>query len=645
MCGIAGWLRWDGEGVPLETLKKITRVLSHRGPDGEGYYAKNFKEVSVGLGHRRLKIIDLITGDQPMSNEDKSIWIVYNGELYNFPTLRKELENAGHTFSTRSDTEVIIHLYEEKGIECLEEMNGMFAFAIWDENKKRLFLARDRLGIKPLYYWEGEKQFAFASEIKSLLQIPGFPRDIDPMAINYFLTFQYIPSPYSIYRGVKKLPPAHFLIWEKGKVTVRKYWKLDFIDPPDRGEKFYRKKIKEIIEDAVKIRLVSDVPFGAFLSGGIDSTIVVGSMSKYLQEPVKTFSMGFDVASFNELRYARIASRHFSTQHYEFIVKPPNVIEFLPLLIWHFDEPFGDSSAIPTYMVSQLARKYVTMVLSGDGGDEVFAGYHRYLADRLLDYFHPFFSLWRNKVLKKLIWSLPETTRINDFSRRFKRLILRQELEPALRYLSWLVIFDEQRRRSLFTEEFYQEFKDLNPLEHLIHLYHSTLSNHPLSKAQFVDTLSYLPEDILTKVDRTTMANSLENRVPLLDYRLVEFMAAVPSHYKLRGFWMKYILKKAFREDLPLTIYYRGKHGFGVPIGNWFKKELREFAQNILLDKRTLDRGYFKPKEVQRILEEHQRGKIDHSHRIWGLLILELWHRFYIDKKMTFEPGLKVEDL
>ena len=644
MCGITGWL--SKKRIDKNILLQMTRVLKHRGPDGEGFLFKEYPSLSVGLGHRRLRIIDLVTGDQPMSNERGDIWIVFNGEIYNFPQLRETLLAKGHRFSTRSDTEVIIHLYEEKGIDCLQELNGMFAFAIWDEKKRRLFLARDRLGIKPLYYLERGGDFAFSSELKSFLFLPFFERKIDPLSLHNYLALQYIPSPLTIYQEVKKLPPAHFLVWEDGNLEVQRFWELRYSPSPDRGEKYYRKTLRELVEDSVRLRLISDVPFGAFLSGGIDSSIVVGIMAEFLEQKVKTFSMGFDVASFNELPYARLVAKKFLTQHYEFRVKPPNVLELLPLLIWFYDEPFADSSAIPTYMVSRLARRYVTMVLSGDGGDEVFGGYHRYLAETILTLFHPFFRMLNHPFLLHLINQLPESTRINDLSRRLKKLLARREDTPAGRYASWLLVFDQERRNALYTPEFQKEVKENMPEDYLINLFETASVPFLLGKSQFTDINSYLPEDILTKVDRASMANSLECRVPFLDHRIVEFMFQVPSHYKLRGFLLKYLLKKTFRDILPARIYYRGKHGFGVPMGRWFRRELADFTSRILLERRTLSRGYFNPQGIKNLLEEHRRGQFDHSHRLWALLLLELWHRFYIDNRsLTFPEKVSLNDL
>ena len=645
MCGITGWIR-KGEAIDKGRFVSLTRSLSHRGPDGEGFYYHDTSEYHLALGHRRLKIIDLVSGDQPMCNEDGSIWLVYNGEVYNFQQLREELVKKGHEFRSRSDTEVLIHLYEEKGIYFLDELNGMFAFALWDKNKEILFLARDRIGIKPLYYYSDGNEFAFASEIKPFLQLPGFKKEIDAESIHRYLTLQYIPSPLSIFKKVRKLPPAHYLVYHKGKISVSRYWNLDFLDAPDKGEKFYQEKIRAIFEDATKLRLISDVPFGAFLSGGIDSTIVVGTMKKFLSEPVKTFSMGFNVSSFNELLYAKVAAENFSTEHHEFKVNPPNVLELLPTLTWHYDEPFADSSSIPTYMVSRIARGFVTMVLSGDGGDEVFGGYHRYLAEKILNIFYPFLLPFRLPFLKTALQNLPEGTRINDFSRRFKKLVTRMEMDPAVRYLSWLVLFDEERKRDLYSADFLGKVKDSDPLAPLHNYFSQPSSSSLLSRSQFVDIMTYLPEDILTKVDRASMANSLECRVPLLDHRLVEFMSLTPPHYKLKGFQMKYILKKTFRDLLPPRIYYRGKHGFGVPLGKWFRKELKGFTWDTLTDERFSARGYFDPAKIRKLLDEHQRGQFDHSHRLWSLLILELWHRFYLDNSLTYLPdNLQVRDL
>ena len=645
MCGITGWMR-PGREINKELFTSITRTLIHRGPDEEGYYYYDKKDVHLALGHRRLKIIDLLSGKQPMTNENKKIWLVYNGEIYNFRELKENLIKKGHKFLSHSDTEVIIHLYEEKGINLLEDLNGMFAFGLWDEEKETLFLARDRIGIKPLYYYYNGEDFAFASEIKPFLQIPSFQKKIDITSIHKYLTLQYIPSPLTIFKNIRKLPPAHYLVYQKGEMKIKRYWNLDFLDMPDKGEKFYKDKIHEIVEDSVHLRLISDVPFGAFLSGGIDSTIIVGAMKKYLSCPVKTFSMGFNVSSFDELLYAKIASKEFLTEHHEFKVNPPNVMELLPVLTWHYDEPFADSSAIPTYMVSKIARQFVTMVLSGDGGDEIFAGYHRYLADRILSIFHPLLFPFRLPIFKNLLKNLPESTRINDFSRRLKKLVLKSELEPVLRYLSWLVIFDEERKRELYTESFSKKVRDIDPLEPLRNISLMSSSKNILSRSQLVDIMAYLPEDILTKVDRASMANSLECRVPFLDHRLVEFMGLVPPKYKLKGFLMKYILKESFHDMLPSRIYHRGKHGFGVPLGKWFREDLKSFTIKTLTSNRFKERGYFNSSSIERLIEEHLRGQFDHSHRLWALLILEIWHRFYIDNNLTNLPNnLKVDDL
>jgi len=599
----------------------------------------------VGLGHRRLKIIDLKTGGQPMSNEDGTIWVVFNGEIYNFLTLRKNLEKKGHQFSTHSDTETIIHSYEDFGEGCLEQLNGAFSFAIWDQHENKLMLARDRLGIKPVYYCCLKDKFLFASELKSIIQHPEVKRTVNPAAIDQYLSYQYIPYPQTIYQGISKLPPGYYLTLKQGQLQLQQYWNVSFQKQVFKKESECINRLGELVEDAVEMRLISDVPFGSFLSGGIDSTVVTGIMSKLLPSPVKTFSMGFAASSFNELKYAQIASQTFSTQHYEFKVQPPDVVELLPRLIWHLDEPFADSSAIPTYMVSSLARKYVTMVLSGDGVDETFAGYHRYLAQKLMHIYNFIPANFREKVLNKFIDGLPETTRINDLARRLKRLTLHSTLPPAERYIHTLLIFDPALKEELYTSKFHQQLAKEDSINLFREEFLSCKASEVISKAQYLDTKYYLPEDILTKVDRMSMANSLEARVPMLDYRIVEFMASVPASLKIKGWWTKYLFKKTFKGSLPPSIYHRGKHGFGVPIGGWFKTNLKDFTSDILLEERTLQRGYFKKESVGKLLAEHQQGRYDHSHRIWALLMLELWHRFYLDNNLIYEDSLQVSDL
>ncbi|MBI3008427.1 MAG: asparagine synthase (glutamine-hydrolyzing) [Candidatus Omnitrophica bacterium] len=625
MCGICGIV--SPKTIDEKLLRSMCRVLTHRGPDDEGIYLNKGVEKRIGLGHKRLSIIDLGGGHQPMHNEDETVWIVFNGEIYNFQDLRKWLEQNGHKFYTYTDTEVIIHLYEERGAECLNELRGMFAFAIWDENKKRLFLARDRVGKKPVVYAYQDNEFIFASELKSILEHPRIKREIEPCALDLYLTYQYVPSPWTIFKGINKLPPAHYLIYENGKVTINRYWELPWTPKMKIDEEEACEETIRLLEESTKLRLISDVPIGAFLSGGIDSSAVVAMMARTGAKPIKTFSIGFEVGSFNELKFARIIAKHFNTEHKEFIVKP-DAIEVLPKLIWHYNEPFADSSAIPTYYVAKMTREYVTVALNGDGGDENFGGYERYVGMEITSIYD---KLPRSI---KAVWTnLIKTVRPVG-STKLNRFINGLILPPEKRYLRWMSVFDEERRMALYSPEF---LSSLGPYEASAYLF-SMLSRRDieniLDRVFSTDIMSYLPEDLLVKMDIATMANSLEARSPFLDHKLMEFAGRLPSRFKVRGFVTKYILKKALKKILPREILSRGKKGFGVPVGIWFKGELKGYLSNVLLDNRTLKRGYFKPDYVKQLVTEHTTGRLDHTHRLWALLNFELWHRMFIDNKI-----------
>lgn len=639
MCGITGAV-WTDAGEPIEraTLKRMTDVLAHRGPDDEGEYGSQLAAhtyagalAGVALGFRRLSIIDVAAGHQPLSNEDGTIWLVFNGEIYNFRTLRKRLEGSGHKFRTSGDTETIVHLYEDEGVEFLRHLEGMFALALWDANHRQLILARDRLGKKPLVYRQEPERLLFASELKSILEVPGVPREIDPAAIDEYLTYQYIPHPNTIFRGIRKLPPGHYAVYRDRQLHVASYWNPDFTQEVERPAAEYREELRTSLTAAVEKRLQSDVPLGAFLSGGVDSSIVVGLMSKLVKEPVRTFSIGFPIAEFDETSYAREVSQHLGTIHQEFRVEP-DALDVLPKLVWHYDEPFADSSAVPTYYVSKMTRQQVTVALTGDGGDELFAGYPRYRAVELGSWFDRLPRAARKFFAGDFWQRLPSGVRQKSVLRRFKRLVGALGRPAERRYFDWVSIFNEARRAELYDESFIARLPDSDPFDFLAAAFARSKGRDPITATSLADLTTYLPCDLMTKVDIASMANSLECRQPFLDHRVVELAAAMPLKLKYRYGRGKRILKEVFGDLLPRSIWRRKKMGFGVPLAHWFRYELREFARDALLDSRSLNRGYFRAEAVRNLLEEHQAGRYDHSYRLWALLVLELWHRQWIDR-------------
>jgi len=600
MCGICGQINYTSKApVSLKMLARMCEVMSYRGPDDEGYFQDNW----AGLGHRRLSIIDIEGGHQPMANEDGSCWLVFNGEIYNFPEIRARLEKSGHRFQTRSDTEAVLHLYEERGAECVTELRGMFAFALWDKQKRRLLLARDRLGQKPLVYTVTPDGLAFASEIKALLQNPCIPREPNLEALHYYLTYQYIPSPHTAFSGIYKLPPAHILIYEAGEVTVQRYWKLEFVYQKMSVEE-YKQGILDHLMEATKIRLMSEVPLGAFISGGIDSSAVVAAMNQINSKPVKTFAVGFEEGDFNELPYARIIAERFHTEHHEYMVKP-NALEVLPKLVWYYNEPFADPSALPTYYVSQLARREVTVALVGDGGDEAFAGYQRYLADKLAAYYQRLPRILREQLIERVAAMIPKQLPEGSFLSKVRRNLEAFSEPYHKRYLRLICSFGKQERETFYSEEFWNQVKRTDPEGFLKELKSSAPAPDFLGQALWVDIMSYLPDDLLVKVDIASMSNSLETRSPFLDHKFMEFAATIPGELKLKGSTGKYIFRQALAGLLPPQILHRKKAGFSVPVSAWFRGELKEFAYRILLDKQTLARGYFRPNSLKNMLEEH----------------------------------------
>lgn len=638
MCGITGAV-WTAPEKALDddTLQRMVHVLRHRGPDAAGIHTSGLEVrpgygimPGVALGHRRLSIIDLATGSQPMSNEDGSVWVVFNGEIYNYRDLRRRLEGTGHRFRTASDTETIVHLYEDEGPELLAHLNGMFALAVWDASRQQLLLARDRLGQKPLVYRLEPGRLLFASELKSLLEVPDVPRRLDAQALDAYLTYQYVPHPQTIFQGIAKLPPGHYGVYREGRLEVRPYWQPDFNVEEDLPAQAYGEKLRELMTSAVELRLQSDVPLGAFLSGGIDSTITVGLMRQLSGGPVRTFSIGFPVKEYDETRYARIAAAHCGTDHEEFLVEP-DAVEVLPKLVWHYDEPFADSSAIPTWYVSELTRKHVTVALSGDGGDELFAGYPRYRAVRLASLFDRLPALLR-RLLAGPYWRyLPASPRYKSIRRRLKRFASALPLPPGRRYLEWIAIFNEAQRAELYDDEFLATLADVDPLEFLSRARARSLHRDPVTSISLTDLLTYLPCDLMTKVDIASMAHGLECRQPFLDHRVVELAARMPLARKLSRGSAKRMLLETFSDLMPRPIRRRSKMGFGVPLDHWFRGPLAEFARDVLLDHRTLNRGLFRPAVVTRLLEEHVAGRSDNSYRLWSLLVLELWHRRWMD--------------
>ncbi|HEX4186058.1 MAG TPA: XrtA/PEP-CTERM system amidotransferase [Stellaceae bacterium] len=626
MCGIAGIFDYRGRAeIDRTLLRRMTDILGHRGPDGDGYHIAP----GIGLGHRRLAIVDLATGDQPLFNEDGTICVVYNGEIYNFQPLMAELAALGHIFRTRCDTEVIVHAWEEWGAACLDRFNGMFAFALWDAAEEVLFLARDRLGEKPLYYsFLSDGQLLFASELKSLLLSPRVDREFDPQAIEEFFAFGYVPDPRSIYRGVRKLAPAHHLMVRRGEPSPepRPYWDLRFLDgAPVRRDEVEEELIARLRE-SVRLRMIADVPLGAFLSGGVDSSGVVAMMAGLKADPVSTFSISFGTQGWDESAFSREVAERYSTDHHVRAVDP-NSFDLLDRLATIYDEPFGDSSAMPTFRVCAAARENVTVALSGDGGDEVFAGYRRYrwhcFEERVRSWMpealrRPLFGLL-GAVYPKLDWA-PRPLR----AKATLEELARDSIEA---YFSSVSICSDTLRRRLFSPNLRRELQGYNAADLLkCHMMRCN-SEDPLSQVQYADFKTYLPGDILTKVDRASMANSLEVRVPLLDHTLVEWAARLPSHLKLRGREGKYIFKAALEPHIRKEILYRPKQGFAVPLAAWFRGPLHQRLRETLGGPVLHDSGFFDMATVGMLLGQHQAGERDHSAALWSLSMIEAFLR------------------
>jgi asparagine synthase (glutamine-hydrolysing) len=637
MCGIAGKLSLTG-AVDPGLIERMCAVIEHRGPDSRG----TFCEDGVGLGVQRLAIIDLETGDQPIFNEDRSVVVVLNGEIYNHRELRSALKTRGHRFSTHSDTEVIVHLYEEHGDACVEQLRGMFAFALWDRRRRRLLVARDRIGKKPLFYGERDGQFWFGSEAKAILQDPEVPRDVNRDAIDSFLHYQYVPDPMSAFAALRKLPPAHTLAWQDGRLELRRYWELSYApdDAYASAEEMHERIRAELLE-ATRLRLRSDVPLGAFLSGGVDSSAVVAAMARQASGAVKTFSIGFDVESFDETAYARQIADLFATDHHEFRVEP-HAMEVLPRLIWHYGEPFADHSAIPSFYLAELTRSHVTVALNGDGGDENFAGYPRYIANTLADRLD-WLPTPLGRVGARIFDALGPGPRPRSLRTRFRRLFHALALGPPDRYGMWIAYFTAPDRADLYTPEFRASLDDASYRAVIRDPFLASDGTNLVERLLDVDCRTYLPGDLLVKMDIATMAHSLEARSPLLDHRFMEMAARLPASAKLDGHTTKRVFKDALRPWIPDQILDRPKMGFGVPLAEWLRGELGELPGEVLLDPRATERGWFRPERVRKLIDDHHAGAVDNANKLWALIQLELWLQTYVDTKtpapLTLTPA------
>jgi asparagine synthase (glutamine-hydrolysing) len=629
MCGLCGVLNFDGQApVDQEGLAAMTATLQKRGPDDLGY----FRSGPVGLGHRRLSIIDLEMGHQPLSNEDGTIWIVYNGELYNYQEIRINLEKAGHRFATASDTEVIVHAYEEYGVDCLKAMNGMFAFAIWDSNRRRLLLARDRLGIKPLYYAHLPQCLLFGSEVKALLAHPQFERRLDVTALNLYLSLEYVPTPHSIFAGVNKLPPGHFLLVEGSDTRLERYWdlRLDKSEPVStRTVAECSAEVRQLLYDAVKMELIADVPVGVLLSGGIDSSAVAAMMARASTQPVPSFSVAFDDPSFDESSHAQLVARHLGTEHHEFPLSADTALQALPEIVAGLDEPLGDSSIIPTYCLSRFTKEHVKVALGGDGGDELFGGYSTLQAHRLANYYQRLAPGWLRQLVEPwVLEKLPVSFDNLSFDFKMRRFLRDYSLPPVVRHHRWLGSFTPEEKAGLLSPLAGASREEVTDL--VANHAHEAHTQDPLNQVLYCDLKLYLEGDILVKVDRASMANSLEVRVPLLNRLLVEYAAHLPHSFKLRGLTTKFLLRQALKGILPDSILKRGKKGFNAPVAKWFAGPLKPLLEDLLSPQRLKRQGLFQPDYVTTLIKEHQARHRDNRKLLWTLLAFQMWYEHWI---------------
>ncbi|MBX3265922.1 MAG: asparagine synthase (glutamine-hydrolyzing) [Acidobacteria bacterium] len=627
MCGIVGIVNNGERAVSGDVLERMNRAILHRGPDDDGFYLNG----NVGLAMRRLSIIDLASGKQPIHSSDGTKWIVFNGEIYNYQDLRKELEADGVRLYTNSDTEAIVNLYAKYGVDCVKRLRGMFAFAIWDEAEKELFIARDRVGKKPLLYTHRPNgNLIFGSEFTAMLEHPEISREVDHSAIDAYLSYLCVPAPLTAFKEIRKLEPGHWMKWRAGKVETSRYWLPDFSKKIKITEGEAIDETTRILRESTKLRMISEVPLGAFLSGGVDSSTVVALMAEESSQPVKTFSIGFEEQDFSELKYARRVAEHVGAEYNEFIVRP-NALDVIPTLVEHYGEPYADSSAIPTYYVAKETRKHVTVALNGDGGDESFAGYERYAAMLAAEQYSKIPGALRKALIEFPIGLYPTSEIKKSRARDVKRFLKAAVLPRNERYFRWMSTFDRETKPGLYTREFAESLNGTRASDTLDHWFASAGGSGLLDAALLTDQMTYLPNDLLVKVDIATMANSLEARSPFLDHNLIEFAANLPEGLKMSRLRPKYLLKKVAERLVPKEVIYRRKMGFGVPVGKWFRGEMKEFVREALLSERSLGRGIIKPEMIRRYVDEHTNGERDHAFQIWTLLMLELWFQRFID--------------
>jgi asparagine synthase (glutamine-hydrolysing) len=622
MCGIVGIVGSPGRPVDEAVLRSMNDALWHRGPDDDGYLIRK----RVGLGMRRLSIIDVAGGHQPIHNEDRSVWAVFNGEIYNHDELRDDLAQRGHHFYTRSDTETLVHLYEEFGDQGVTQLRGMFAYALWDERRSRLLLARDRLGIKPLYYGMFEGRLFFASELRAFRRVPGFPHELNEGSVQRYLAYLYVPGPETIWRNVVEVSPAHYLVYEDGALKEHRYWDIQYRGEQPGSPAEWRELFLAQFRDSVKSHLMSEVPLGAFLSGGIDSSAMVAVMAQESGTRVKTFSIGYEgKGAFQDERpYARIVAERYGTEHREFVVSP-DVTDLLPELIETMEQPFADSSVIPSYYISKLTRQHVTVALSGLGGDEIGGGYQRYLGMLWAEHYNRLPSVFQPRWLEAAVRRLPDVRSGRRWIDQAKRFVATARLSPAGRYAAMVTTFSAADRERLLVPEFIQSSS--SPEDLVMRTFRSGAADSPLHAAMLADLGSYLPGDLLTLADRISMRHSLEVRVPFLDHPLVELMALVPNDLKVYGRTKKVLMREAFRELLPPSILKRRKVGFSVPLALWLRMDLRPMLQEILSEPDVHRLGYLRYPEVKRIVEQHLSGRDNHESKLWALMNLVCWHR------------------
>lgn len=628
MCGICGIYEYKTHSPADEAvLLDMLHVLQHRGPDDSGVFLHN----DLALGMRRLSIIDLKGGKQPISNEDGSVVIVFNGEIYNYRALREQLESRGHRLATASDTEVIVHLYEDLGEECVHHLRGMFAFAVWDSHKRRLLLARDRLGIKPLYYTQVGGRLIFGSEIKAILRHPSVQVSLDLKALSNFLSLKYVPAPQTMFEGIHALPPGWLLTCDANGIRDRQYWDLSFVNRRNGNlsEAAYAEQLEALLRECVKLHLVSDVPFGAFLSGGVDSSTIVALMSQYLNEPVKTYSVGFEGQgeAFSELPYARLVANKFQTDHHEVFIRPSHLPDLAEKVVWHLDQPLAEHATLANYMVAELASRDVKMVLTGEGGDELFAGYARYVGERL----SPFFQ--RIPPAAKS-FALAAAARLPGWRRQKLALYALTRPNEAKRFVNWFPLFNSATKQALLSKDLRASVNGYDADDIFAEHLSRTDAAEPLNRMLYLDTKLWLPDLLLARGDKMSMAVSLEARVPLLDHKLVEFVAALPQNMKLKGLARKYLLKKVSRRWLPPEVVRRKKQGFPMPSSLWFRKEARSFVRDLLSPSTLRRRGLFDLNFVEQLINQHESGFADHGLLLWGLMSIELWQRVYMDSRV-----------